>query len=60
METGVCGENGVHAPGRVVVAHGHDLDHVTIQLLHMAAPIAQETSMTRHNVLYKHVQVFML
>jgi hypothetical protein len=60
METGVCGEHGVHAPGRVVVARGHDLDHVTIQLLHMAVPIAQETSMTRHNVLCQHAQVFML
>ena len=59
MESGVCGENGVHAPGRVVVAHGHDLDRVTIQFLHMAVLIAQETSMTRHNVIYKHVQVFM-
>ena len=60
METGVCGEHGVHAPGHVVVACGHDLDHVTIQLLHMAVPIAQETSMTRHNVLNQHAQVFML
>jgi hypothetical protein len=60
MEIGVYGEYGVHAPGRVVVAPGHDLDHVTIQLLHMAAPIAQETSMTQHNVLNKHVKVFML
>jgi hypothetical protein len=27
METGVCGEHGGHAPWRVVVARGHDLDH---------------------------------
>ena len=60
MEIGVHGEHGVHAPGGVVVARGHDLDHVTIQLLPMAAPIAQERSMPRQNVLNKHVQVFML
>jgi hypothetical protein len=60
METGVCGEHGVHAQGRVVVARGQDLDHVAIQLLHMAVPIAQETSMTRHNVLSQNAEVFML
>ena len=51
METGVYGEHGVHVPRRVVVARGYDLYHVAIQLLLMAAPIAQETSMTRHNAL---------
>jgi len=60
MEDGVYGEHGVHVPRRVVVAHGHDLDHVTIQLLLMASPIAKETSMTRHNVLNQHAHVFML
>jgi hypothetical protein len=51
MEDGVYEENVVHIPRRVLVARGHDLDHVTIQLLLMAAPIAKATSMTRHNVL---------
>jgi hypothetical protein len=60
MESGVCGENGVHASGRVIVAPWHDLDRVAIQLLHMAVLIAKETSMTRRNVIYKHVQVFIL
>jgi hypothetical protein len=49
METGVYGEHGVHVPRRVVVARGYDLYHVTIQLLLMAAPIAQETSMNNGN-----------
>jgi hypothetical protein len=35
METGVYGEHGVHVPRRVVVARGHDIDHVTIQHLQM-------------------------
>ena len=48
---GVCGEHGGHAPWRVVVAHGHDLDHVTNQRLHMVVPIAQETNMPRCKVL---------
>ena len=60
METGVCGELGEHAPWRVVVARGHDLDHVTIQHLQLAAPIAMETSMTQHNVLNEYVKVYML
>ena len=60
METGVDGEHGVHVLRRVVVACGHDLDNVTIQLLHMAVPIVNETTMTRHNVLNQHAQIFML
>ena len=60
MEIGVNGEHGVHAPGHVVMARGYDLDHVTIQSLHMVALIAQETSMTGHNVLNVNVQVYML
>ena len=59
METGVYGEHGVHAPRRAVVGRGHDLDHVTIQHLQMVVHIALETRITRHNVLNKHVQVFM-
>ena len=59
MEDEVYAEHGVHVPRRVVVAHGHDLYHVTIQLLFMAAPIAKKTSMTRHNVLDQHAHVFM-
>ena len=59
METGVHGEHGVHVPRRVVVATGHNLDHVTIQHLQMVVPIAQETRMTRHNVVSQHGQVFM-
>ena len=51
METGIYGEHGVHVPRRVVVAHGYDLYHVTILLLLMAAPIAKEANMTRHNAL---------
>ena len=51
MENGVNGEHGVHVPRRVVVAHRYDLYHVTIQFLLMAAPIAKETSMKRHNAL---------
>ena len=46
METGVYGEHGVYVPRPVVVAHGYDLCHVSIQLLLMAAPIAKEASMT--------------
>jgi hypothetical protein len=60
METGVYGEHGVHVPRRVVVAPGYDLYHVTIQLLLMAAPIAQETSMTRRNAFNQHAHVFIL
>ena len=60
METGVCGEHGVYAPRRVLVARGHVLDHVTIQLLHMAVLIAKELNMTRHSVLNQHAQVFIL
>jgi hypothetical protein len=59
MEAGVYGEHGVHVPRRVVVARGHDLNHVTIQHLQMVACIAQKTSMTRHNVLRQHAQVCM-
>jgi hypothetical protein len=33
MEAGVYGEHGVHVPRRVVVARGHDLDHVTIRFI---------------------------
>ena len=51
METGVYVEHGVHVTRRVVVAHGYDLYHVTIQFLFMAAPIAKEASMKRHNAL---------
>ena len=60
METGMYGEHGVHVPRRVVVAHGYDLYHVTILLLLMAAPIAKEANMTRHNALNQHAHVFML
>ena len=60
METGVDGEHGVHVSRRVVLARGHDIDHVTIQHLQMVVPIVKETTMTRHSVLDKHVQVFML
>ena len=42
MEDGVYGEHGVHVPRRVVVTREHDLDHVTIQLLLMASPIANK------------------
>ena len=56
METGVYE---VHVPRRVIVATGHDLDHVTIQHLQMVVPIAQETRMTRHNAVNQHGQVFM-
>ena len=56
METGVYE---VHVPRRVVVATGHDLDHVTIQPLQMVVPFAQETRMTRHNAVNQHCQVFM-
>ena len=59
MEAGVYGEHGVHVPQRVVVARGHDLNHVTIQDLQMVVCIAQKTSMTRHNVLRQHAQVCM-
>ena len=59
MEDGVNGEHGVHAPRRVVVAPGHDIDHVTIQHLQMVVLIALESTMRRHNVLSKHVQVIM-
>jgi hypothetical protein len=59
METGVYGEHEVHVPRRVVVATGHDIDHVTIQHLQMVVPFAQETRMTRHNAVNQHCQVFM-
>ena len=59
MEAGVYGEHGVHVPRRVVVARGHDLDHVTIQHLQMVVCIAQKTRMTPHNVLRQHAQVCM-
>ena len=51
MENGVNGEHGVHAPGRVVVARGHDLDHATTVL-------ALGTVWKRRYVLRHHAQVF--
>jgi hypothetical protein len=60
MEDGVYKEHGVHVPRRVVDVRGHDLDHVTIQLLLITVPIANKTSMTRHNVIDQHAHVFML
>ena len=60
METGVYGEHGVHVPRRVVVARGYDIYHMTIKLLLMAATIAKEASMRRHNALSQHAHVFML
>ena len=57
MEDGVYGEHGVDVPRSVVVARGHDLDHVTIQLLLM--PIAKKNSMTRHNVLNQHAHMYL-
>jgi hypothetical protein len=58
METGVHGEHGVHVPRRVVMAYRQDINHVTVQHLHMVVPIVKETTMKRHRVLQPHVQVF--
>ena len=60
MDDGVNGEHGVHVPRRVVEVRGHDIDHVTIQHLQMVVPIALESSLRWHNVIYQHAQVFML
>ena len=59
MEDGAYKEHGVHVPRRVVELREHDLDHVTIQLLLITAPIAKKTSMTRHNAINQHAHVFM-
>ena len=58
METGVHGEHGVHVPRRVVMVYRQDINHVTVQHLHMVVPIVKEKTMKRHRVLQPHVQVF--
>ena len=52
------GEHGVHVPRRVVMVYRQDINHVTVQHLHMVVPIVKETRMKRHRVLQPHVQVF--
>ena len=51
METGVHGEHGVRVPRRVVMVYRQELNHVTVQHLHMVVPIVKEATMKRHHVL---------
>ena len=60
METGVNGEHGVHVPRHAVMVYQQDINHVTVQYLHMVVPIVKETMMKRHRVLQPHVQVFII
>lgn len=42
METGVYGNHGEHVQRRVMMEYGNEIDHVTIQHLHMVVPIAKD------------------